>query len=169
MTAAAKALAAVKNFGPISDRVYQIMTSDQTYNKIFEFEFGRAHHSVFNINYDEVFDHAKNEADISILDFVNEKVMSATQSEQTKAFKELSSNDSIASDDEVDRIINKLQKKAMSYYRATPEYEETLRASVHFTFQNTLLSALGKMYSNVFNLMFEDEFQKAFESVRDTI
>ena len=86
MTAAAKALAAVKNFGSISDRVYQIMTSDQTYNKIFEFEFGRAHHSVFNINYDQVFDHAKNEADISILDIANEEVMTSTQSEQTEAF-----------------------------------------------------------------------------------
>ena len=41
----------VKIFEPICYKVHQIMTSDQAYDKMFEHDFERAHHSVFNVNY----------------------------------------------------------------------------------------------------------------------
>ena len=91
------------------------------------------------------------------------KVSNATKSERMQAYQELDSEDSDASNDDFDRVVNKLGKKALIFLRASPEYEETFRASIHFTFENTLFSAMSKTYSNVFNSMLNGELEKANE------
>ena len=149
--------------------VHKILTSNAAYNKIFEYEFDRARHAVFNVNYGKVFDHAQIEADISIQNDIRIKVSNASKSERKQAYEELGSEDSDASDDDFDRVVKRLGKKALIFLRASPEYEETFRASIHFTFENTLFSAMSKTYSNVFNSMLNGELEKANESVKNMV
>ena len=95
--------------------------------------------------------------------------MSATKSEQSKAYQELCSQDSDASDDVDERIFQKLRKKALSHFRASPAYEATFGSSVNYTFEYTLMSAVETTQSKIFNLLFHEELRKALESAKSMI
>ena len=47
---------------PIFDKMYQLIKSRYAFEKVFLYEFERAHHSVFSVNYEDVFDEANEEA-----------------------------------------------------------------------------------------------------------
>ena len=64
----------------------------------FDYDFERSHHSVFNFNYKDVFEHAEQEADASIIQKAYEKVLNPTKSELTNVCEELKSDDSNADD-----------------------------------------------------------------------
>ena len=114
----------------------------------------------------QVFNHAQKEADFSVRGKVHEKALSATKSEQSKAYQELCSQDSDASDDVDERIFQKLRKKALSHFRASPAYEATFGSSVNYTFEYTLMSAMETTQSKIFNLLFHEELRKALESTK---
>ena len=59
--------------------------------------------------------------------------------------------------------------RSYSEFFSLTEYEETFRASIHFTFENTLFSAMSKTYSNVFNSMLNGELEKANESAKNMV
>ena len=159
----------MKIFGPICHKVYHIMTSNLAYEKIFHYNFERAHHSVFSINYSDVFDHAEREADASIIQEVCKKVAETTKSEFNIVYEELKSDDSDASDETSERIAKKLRKKVMTSLKATPDYEKVFRASIHFTFENTLLSAMSSSYKKIFDSMLNLELQTVLDTVKDSL
>ena len=165
----AEAILETKIFGPICHKVYHILTSNVVYEKIFDYDFERSHHSVFNFNYKDVFDHAEQEADASIIQNVYEKILNPTKSELADVYDELRSDDSDADDNIYERQAKKLQKKAMANLKATPEYEENFRSSIHFTFENTLFSAMNSSYKNIFDSMFNTELQNVLNSVKESL
>ena len=159
----------LKIFPPICYKIHQIMTSDMAYEKVFEYDFARVHYSVFDINYSQVFKHAQMEADYSVYFETYEKANTATKSEQKKAYDELCSQDSDASEDVDIRIFEKLRKKALIDLRATQTYEDNFRSSVCFTFENTLVSAMESTCENIFDSFFHDELKKALEAAKSMV
>ena len=43
---------------PTFDQIYQLVKSKYAYDKVFDWEFERIYHSVFTVNYKDVFDEA---------------------------------------------------------------------------------------------------------------
>ena len=109
------------------------------------------------------------EADYSVWLETHKKANTATKSEQKKAYDELCSQDSDASEDVDIRIFEKLRKKALIDLRATQTYEDNFRSSVCFTFENTLVSAMESTCENIFDSFFHDELKKALEAAKSMV
>ena len=86
-----------------------------------------------------------------------------------KAYDELCSQDSDASEDVDIRIFEKLRKKALIDLRATQTYEDNFRSSVCFTFENTLVSAMESTCENIFDSFFHDKLNKALEAAKSMV
>ena len=173
---------------PIFHKIYQLIKSKYTYEKVFAYEFQRAHHSVFTVNYKDVYGEAHSEAIDAIWETAYKKALdsvfespiydsvykesydlalkSCNPEKDEEKFEELF--DSIYEpllDKEVDLAID----SEIESSRNGKEFQETFQKSVFSTFEDTLLSTIESTYRKMIDSMYCDELEKTHQAYLDIL
>ena len=168
---------------PVFDKVYQLVRSKYTFEKVFQEGFEKTHYSVFTVNHQDVFNEAHEEAFDAVWDSAYHRAVdSVFDSSIYDSVQEESYNLALESCDpdgdktKFDELFKSIEKPLLDKKidsalvlelesaKNQPEFDKAFNKSVHSIFEETLMSSMESTYGKMIDSMYYEELEKTHQA-----